>query len=216
MKRRTKRDLGVLAGVLLLIGAIAFGNAQLQRTGLAGDFEKLRERLEAARLASGTELLKWNIIRTTKGNLKRGATFSDELPSYDGKEVFMIGFMVPEDTFRDVDHFLMLPIPLECYFCAMPPQRDVLLVKLKEGETANIMVEPVLIRGTLTLQRGTDIQFFYSLENATFEAAEDGGALTKKRLQLQHMIPNHERDDSQLLPGWSEPDPDKADQEKTD
>lgn len=211
MKRRTKRDLGVLVAVLLVIGGIAFGNSQLQRTGLAGDFEKLRERLEAQRIASGIELLKWNVIRTTTGNLRKGATFSPELEAYDGKEVFIIGFMVPEDTFRDVNHFLMLPIPLECYFCSMPPQRDVLLVNLKEGETANIMVEPVLIRGTLSLQRGPGIKFFYSLEDATFEAAEDGGALTKKRLQLQHMLPSHEKDDSQLLPGYSEPDKDNTD-----
>ena len=211
MKRRTKRDLGVLGGVLVLIAALAFGNSQLKRTGLAGEFEALREKLEAARIASGIELLKWNIVRETRGNLRNGAVFSEELEAYDGKEVFMIGFMVPEDTFRDVDHFLMLPIPLECYFCSMPPQRDVLLVNLREGETANIMVEPVLIRGTRTLQKGEGVKFFYSLENATFEAAEDGGALTKKRLQLQHMLPSHERDETQLFDGYSEPDPENTD-----
>ena len=106
---------------------------------------------------------------------------------------------------------LLLPLPIECYFCAMPPQRDVLLVTMREGETASLYNEPVLIRGTLKLQRGPGVKFFYGLENATFEAAEDGGALTKKRPQLQHMVPSHERDDSQLLPGWSEPQRDTTD-----
>jgi hypothetical protein len=211
MKRRTKRDLSVFVAVLVVIGLIAFGNAQLRRTGLASEFEALRERLEAARLASGIELLKWNIVRTTKGNLRSGAEFTPELEAYAGKEVFIIGFMVPEDTFRDVDHFLLLPIPIECYFCSMPPQKDVLLVKLREGETANIAVEPVLIRGTMTLQRGPGISFFYSLEESTFEAAENGGELTKRRLQLQHMLPSHERDDSDLIPGYSEPDRENTD-----
>jgi hypothetical protein len=204
LKRRTKRDLGVLVAVLAVIGGVAFANSQLRRTGLAGDFEALREQLEAKRLSSGINLLKWNIVRSTTGNLRAGAKFSEELAAYDGKQVLIIGFMVPEDTFRDVNHFLLLPIPLECYFCSMPPQRDVLLVRMREGTTTNIMSEPVLIRGTLALQRGPGIKFFYSLEDASFEAAEDGGALTQKRLKLQHMIPSHEKDDSMLLPGASD------------
>lgn len=213
MKRRTKRDLGVLVAVLAVIGGVAFANSQLRRTGLAGEFEALRETLEAARLESGLNLLKWNIVRSTTGNLKAGAKFSEDLEAYDGQEVLIIGFMVPEDTFRDVDHFLLLPIPLECYFCSMPPQRDVLLVKMREGEKTNIYKEPVLIRGTLALQRGERIKFFYSLENATFEAAEDGGALTKKRIQLEHMLApsEHQKKDSDLLPGYSEPNRDSTD-----
>jgi hypothetical protein len=208
MKRRTKRDLGILIGVLALIAGIAFANTQLRRSGLAGEFEALRERLESARLSSGVELLKWNIIRTTKGTLRAGGQFDPELEKYEGQEVFIIGFMVAEGSYRDVSDFMLLPIPIECYFCAMPPQRDILLIRLREGEKTNLYIEPVLIRGTFTLHRGPGVKFFYSLENATFQAAEDGGALTKKRPQLQHMLPNHERDDSQLLPGWSEPDRD--------
>ena len=59
----------------------------------------------------------------------------------------MIGFMVPMETFIDVEEFMMLPIPIECYFCAMPPSKDVLYVKLQEGETQQIFSEPVLVLG---------------------------------------------------------------------
>ncbi len=210
MKRRTKRDLLVFTAVLGVIGTLVVGNSQLRRQGLAEDFEKLRENLEAARVGTGVEVLKWNIVRTTKGSLGGGGKFAPELMAYNGKEVFIIGFMVPEEQFRDVKEFLMLPIPIECYFCSLPPSRDVLFVKLREGETAQIYNEPVLIRGTFTINQGPGVKFFYSLQNATLESALDGGELTKRRLKLQHMVPVHDKDDSALLPGYSEKKPAKT------
>ncbi len=111
----------------------------------------------------------------------------------------MIGFMVPMETFIDVEEFMMLPIPIECYFCAMPPSKDVLYVKLQEGETQQIFSEPVLVLGTFKVHQGPDQKYFYSLEDATIAAAEDGGELTRRRMQLQHMLPVHERDSDMLL-----------------
>lgn len=206
MKRRTKRDILIFLGVIAFIGGIAFANSQLRRQGLAEQFEDLRQRLEQARVEQGIELLRWNVVRKTKGSLQGGGKFTDELMAYNGQVVHMIGFMVPQEQFRDVTNFLMLPIPIECYFCAMPPSRDVLFVQLREGETAQIYKEPVLISGTFTVHQGEGVKFFYSLRNATFKAAEEGGELTKRRIQLQHMIPNHERDSDKLLPGYSETD----------
>lgn len=207
MKRRTKRDTTIFAAILAVIGGVVFANGQLGRQGLAQDFEKLRETLEQARLNSGIQLLRWTLVRTTKGSLQKGGKFTDELKAQNGKEVFMIGFMVPNETYRAVTEFLMLPIPIECYFCQMPPTRDVLFVKLREGQTADISPEPVLIRGTLALHEGPGVKFFYSLENATFEAAENGGSLTKKRIQFQHMVPNHTPvEGTDLIPGYTEND----------
>ena len=90
----------------------------------------------------------------------------------------------------------------------MPPSRDVLWVHLREGEKTDIKFEPVLIRGTFTVHEGPGVKFFYSLENATYEAAENGGALTNRRLKFQHMIgPHAPIKDSDLLPGYTEKDP---------
>ncbi len=201
MKRRTKRDLSILVAILMVIGGVVFANGQLGRQGLAEDFEKLRETLEQQRVNSGVPVLPWKLPRGTKGTLKKGATFTPELMEHNGKEVFIIGFMVPDEEYLNVTEFLMLPIPLECYFCAMPPSRDVLYVKLREGEKADIAMEPVLIRGTLKLNEGPGVKFFYTLENATLESALEGGHLTKKRLKLQHMLRGHETDDSMKLDG---------------
>jgi hypothetical protein len=220
MKRRTKRDLSILVAILAVIGGVIFVNGQLSRRGDAEAFENLRTSLEQKRLNSGTQILKWNIIRTTKGSLTAGGTFTDDVKALNGKEVYMIGFMVPDETYRDVTEFLMLPIPIECYFCQMPPSRDVLWINLREGEKTDIKIEPVLIRGTFTLHEGPNMKFFYSLENATFEAAENGGALTNRRLKLQHMVPNHQKDNTDLLPGYTDKDeqaaPPAEDKGKTD
>lgn len=213
MKRRTKRDITIFIGIIALVGGIAFANSQLRRSGLAEQFEALRVELEQKRVAEGIDLLKWNVIRTTKGSLRGGGNFSEELLQYDGQEVYIIGFMVPREQFRDVTEFMMLPIPIECYFCSLPPSRDVLYVNLREDEVAQIYNEPVLIKGTFNIHQGENVKFFYTLENATFKAAEDGGELTKKRLKLQHMLPpeEHEQGDDALLPGYSVEDRDQTD-----
>jgi hypothetical protein len=207
VKRRTKRDLLVFLAVIGVIGGFALANSQLSRRGLAEDFEKMRAKLEQSKAGTGIDLLKWKIVRTTKGSLHGGGTFTPDLMAYNGKEVFIIGFMVPEEQFRDVTEFLLLPIPIECYFCSMPPSRDVLFVKLRPGEKAQIYNEPVLIRGTFAINEGSGVKFFYSLQNATIESALDGGELTNRRLKLQHMVPVHQQDDSALLPGYSEKKP---------
>lgn len=199
MKKRTKRDIGIFLGVIGLIGTVAFVNGQLSRGSLTTQFEDLRESIEERRITEDTNLLRWNHLRKTKGTLRKGGRFGESLYDYHQKHVNIVGFMVPQEQFRDVTEFLLLPIPLECYFCAMPPSRDVLLVQLAKGETAQIYMEPIVVNGIFEIHEGPGQKFFYSLEDARIGAAEDGGDLTKKRLKIQHMLPNHEPDPDLLL-----------------
>ena len=67
MKRRTKRDLSVLAGVVAILGAIAFFNTTVSRLALAREMEALRSGLEKDRRAEGLDLLDWKLMRKTKG-----------------------------------------------------------------------------------------------------------------------------------------------------
>lgn len=207
MKKRTKRDIGLFLGVIALIGGVALANTQFRRGNLAEQYERLRAGLESGHLQEGMNLLPFSLLRKTRGSLNRGGTFAADLFDYNNQPAHMIGFMVPQETFIDVTDFMMLPIPIECYFCAMPPSRDVLYVQLQEGETAQIYDEPVLILGTFKIHEGPEQKYFYSLTDATIKAAEDGGELTRRRLKLQHMLPVHERDPELLLKPYN-PDED--------
>lgn len=206
MKRRTKRDLGILFGAAAILGSVVFFNITINRTTLAAEMDKLRRQVEGQRRQEGLNLLSWTLVRTTKGSPKRGGTFHEDLKAFDGRHVNIIGFMVPQEQFRDVTEFLLLPLPIECYFCQMPPARDVMLVQLKAGETTPIFEEPVLINGVLNIHEGPGNKFLYSIKEAKLGPGEMGGGLSKKRLELQHMLPKHEQDPANMLDPYIAPE----------
>jgi hypothetical protein len=214
MKQRTKRDLTILVGAIAIIGITAFVNTQLRRGNLAEKYEALREQFETEQAALDSNFLKWELLRATKGRLRAGGKFTEEIKKYDGQRVAMYGFQVPSEDYRDVSEFLLLPIPLECYYCSMPPPRDVLHVQMAAGLTTSIYNEPVLLNGVFTLNEGPDQKFFYQMTDTTLVEL-DGGELTKKRIQLQHMLGGAEhpddKKDSMLPPSQKRYTDDKTD-----
>jgi hypothetical protein len=139
--------------------------------------------------------------------MKAGPKFDPGLIEIRDAEINIIGFMVPLQEFRQVNEFLLLPLPIQCYFCEAPPMRDVMLVQMAEGERTDIVNEPVIVNGLLTLNEGPGTKFFYVLKEASREAAEKGGKLTRKSIRpeaIQHM---KEQDavPEQLQPGYDLP-----------
>lgn len=206
MKRRTRRDIGILLGVVVILGSIVFFNMTLNRTSLANEMDRWRRSVESQRRADGMDLLSWSLMRKTKGSLRKGGTFDAELKVYHQEPVNLMGFMVPEEQFRQVTEFLLLPLPIECYFCQIPPARDVMLVQLAEGETADIYEEPILVHGTLSIHEEAGAKFFYRLKDATLGPGEMDGSLSRRKLKLQHMLPKHEQDPADMLEPYQEPD----------
>jgi len=94
-----------------------------------------------------------------------------------------MGFMTPIDQFREATHFMLLPLPIECYFCQAPPLRDVMLVRMTQGETVNMVEEPVMMSGRLALNADGGEKFFYTLENATRSTM---GETHEKQFDQQH------------------------------
>src|SRR5690606_2197995 len=115
----------------------------------------------------------------------------------------IMGYMTPIDEFRDASHFMLLPMPIYCYFCEAPPLRDILLVKMAPGEHVNVADEPVLISGALTLHEGPNQQFFYSVDSASLKPGVFGQKLTDKTFtqeHMMHMIQGAEEFKEELLP----------------
>ncbi len=200
MKRRAKRDLGVLVGAVAILAGVVFFNGQVNRKALAAEMDKIRRAAEKQRREEGFEVVSWDLMRKTKGSLKKGGTFAEELHPLHGQNVNMMGFMVPNEQFRDVTEFWFLPLPIECYFCLIPPEKDVMLVQMEEGKTVQIYDEVVMVNGTFNLHEGPGVKFFYSLTDALVAAGEPGAELNRKYISPEHMAPQHAPKEGDMLP----------------
>ncbi|MCC6489985.1 MAG: DUF3299 domain-containing protein [Candidatus Hydrogenedentes bacterium] len=177
MRRRVVRDLGTIIGVVVILAAVVGINFFMRLEGLQAKYEKIRRQYEAQAAQAGTDVLDWQLLRKTKGSLRAGATFPEDLLPKAGQIVNLMGFTTPIDQFRAATHFMLLPLPIECYFCQAPPMRDVMLVHMAEGEATDMYEEPVMLTGRLVLNEGKGQQFFYTLEDAS--VTSKGGTATK-------------------------------------
>lgn len=199
MRKRTKRELAVFAGIAVLLAVIVLANSAFQRGNLAERMDRYRRQVEASRKTEGLELLQWPLLRKTTGNMRRGPTFDERLIAMDNARVDIVGFMVPINQFRNMTEFLLLPVPIECYFCQAPPMRDVVVVQMAEGETTNLFREPVLVNGLLTLNHGPGTKFFYVISDARMGPGTKGGTLTQKTVAPQHMLHGQQQPEEELL-----------------
>lgn len=194
MRYRAKRDLIAIGGVVVVIAALFVLNYTFDLGAKVEKYDKIRRTAESDREKEGMDLLKWRYMRDTDGNLRSGPTFTDELKAWDNKQVNLIGFMVPENEFRDVKDFLMLPLPIECYFCKRPPVHDVMAIQMEENTTTKIWDGPILVNGVLRLHEGPNQKYFYSIDHAALEPAERGASLKTRYIKPEHMLPQHTKE----------------------
>ena len=116
----------------------------------------------------------------------------------------IIGYQVPNEEFRQMHEFMLLPVPIECYFCESPPMRDVVYVKMKEGTTANLVNEPIMINGTLRLHEAPKSDYFYVIEEAAWGKAEKDQTLTQKEVAPEHRVGGH-MEQPELEEGYEPP-----------
>jgi hypothetical protein len=205
MRRRAKRDLTILLGVILLVCVAVFANYEYGRGELIEYYTTYRQKVEELRIAKGADLVSWSIITSTPWTRSAGPDFKPELRERAGEVVDIIGFMTPIDRYREMTEFLLLPLPIECYFCQMPPREHVMLVTMAEGATTDRYKEPVLITGKLDLREGADSRFFYQISDAVVAAGEEGGTLTRWRIDPEHFAPEHMKlkEEPELQEGFS-------------
>lgn len=188
MRRRVVRDLGTILGIVVILAVVVFLNGYLRRGSLADQMDKVRRKAEIQQRNYGVDLLSWELLRQTKGTKSSGPAFAADLLPKKDTQVSLVGFMVPQYDFRQMTEFILLPLPIECYFCQAPPMREVVLVQMAKDAKVDLVKEPVMISGDLTLNEGKGTKFFYVLKNATRGAAEKGGRLTRKPVSQDHMM----------------------------
>jgi len=207
VRKRAVREIGTVFGIVVILAAVVFFNGYMRRGSLSQYFEEVRRTAEAAQAGQGVPLLRWELLRKTSGNLKSGPKFAQDLVDIRNAEINLIGFMVPLQEFRQVKEFLLLPLPVQCYFCEAPPMRDVMLVQMAQDEKTDIVNEPVIVNGILSLNEGPGTKFFYVLKDASRDAAKKGEKLTAKNIRpeaIQH-IKDQNQSEPQLLPGYDTP-----------
>ena len=110
MRARTKRDLTIFTGVVFVISIVALLNNFFYRSSLAERMERYRMMIERDRKSKGIDLVSWKLLQKTKGNMRTGPTFDEELLKLDRQRIHIVGFMVPLNQFRKMKEFLLLPI----------------------------------------------------------------------------------------------------------
>jgi hypothetical protein len=175
-----------LVGLVVIIVSVVTANGYMRRAGLREFFDNMRVAEEAKRKEEGVKLVEWKELNEVKGRRQSGATFPQSLKEKDGKLVNIVGFMSAIDQFKDVKEFMLMPVPLTCYFCDAPPMRDIIQVKLEKP--ASMINEPVLIGGRLKLHEGPKPLFFYSIENAKWNEAVSDEESTEKVIDQQHKL----------------------------
>ena len=209
MRRRTKRDLVILVSIVAIVAGIVLFKGWGDRNQLADRMATIRKQTEQERKSEGLELLQWPVLQKTTGTIKKGPTFDPKLEALDKQRVDIVGFMVPLEEFREMREFLLLPLPIECYFCQSPPMRDVMIIQMAKGKSTKLFREPVLINGTLTLNRGAGTKFFYTISEADLGPGKKGGELTQKDVAPQHMAPGHQPTNDELVKPMAPPAPAK-------
>jgi len=207
VRKRAVRELGTVLGVAVILGGVVFFNGYMQRGTLADFYGELRAKYESDHETQGITVLHWDLLRETKGTKRTGPKFAEQLLEMRDTTINLIGFMVPLYNFRGTDEFILLRLPIECYFCESPPMRDVMLVQMAEGKTTDIVREPVIVSGTLTLNEGPGTKFFYVLKDSSREPAEEGGKLTRKDVRpetIEHMK-RVQQGEPELQPGYDLP-----------
>ena len=211
MRKRAKRDLLTLAGVIFILAAIVGVNTYLRLEGLKEIAGKMRMALEEKIRSQGFEVIDWEVMRDTTGSYRRGATFSEDMKALDGRLVNICGFMAPIDEFRNVTNFMLLPTPISCYFCDAPPMRDVIEVDLiKPGE---MVEEPIVVGGRMKLHEGEKPLFFYTIGEGHWNEAIATEEMTDKETEAEHQIHLQQgfeqlRDggkEEELVPGYAPP-----------
>lgn len=219
MRTRAKRDLITLLGVVVIVVAILFINMYLRLDSMKEAARKMRAALEEQHRAEGVEVIDWEMLHKTKGTLHSGPQFEPAMKEKEGRAFNMVGFMAPIDEFRNVKEFMLLPFPIECYFCESPPPRDIVHVKL-EDPTAEILNEPVLIGGQLELYEEEGVVFFQALDLAKFNEPvtdEDFSERVIAADHRMHLLGGFERtedgtvklksEEVELFPGAAPPTP---------
>lgn len=114
---------------------------------------------------AGTVLLDWSVLAGTATN-KFPIPFPEALAAVDGNNVSLVGYMAPLTDVGTVREFLLLEMPIGCFFCLAPPPNGIVRVELAAERPLEFGATAVRLIGRLQLNRNAPEDFYFSLVDA--------------------------------------------------
>lgn len=100
-------------------------------------------------------VLRWEDLR--RGTWERGSQpqIPGEVRRLEGRRVSLTGFVLPLHSATAASELFLAGNPGGCYFCSPPGIADVVMVKTAGGTPVALQPYPAVVRGRLTLARGS-------------------------------------------------------------
>jgi hypothetical protein len=114
--------LGFILSILMLVAGSGY-HAYAYVTELPEGFERV----------SFLEMSKFQPTISKKGEI----TIAPEVAAYDGKPIFIKGYMYPTGRLTGLSEFVMVKDTGQCCFGGQPKPTDMIVVKFDEGMTVN-------------------------------------------------------------------------------
>lgn len=71
----------------------------------------------------------------------------DFIRAFDGKRVYMTGYMMPLNTVKNIRSFVFVPSLFGCCYGQPPAVNHIILVNMAEGKTAKYLEDVIRVRG---------------------------------------------------------------------
>lgn len=166
----------IVIGLVLLPGLASFIQQQLlQRKMMKLDLAQGAVSSAAAASSPVSEQVDSRYTRLTFDTLKswtyiEGKTpIPDFIKKLDGKDVEMIGFMMPLSEVKNITQFLLVPSLWGCCYGQPPAVNHIVVVKMPPGQTTKFANDVIRIRGKFNVGETKQDGYLVSLYVLTAE-----------------------------------------------
>jgi hypothetical protein len=90
-----KRKIGTVAGIIVIIGIIAFANQWTRLNRLSNEHLEMSRITEDMTQQRGKQPTSWDLFMSTQGAFEEEPTFSSELMALEGKRINIVGYGMP-------------------------------------------------------------------------------------------------------------------------
>lgn len=115
---------------------------------------------------TGVNAIPWGLFLETSVDRHFRPSFPKYLQELNGCLVTLTGFMHPVSDDLEVTEFLLVELPIGCWYCEMPELTGIVLVELQAGKSVPLTRKALEVTGRLKLNASDPENFFFTLEQA--------------------------------------------------